>query len=280
MTSVNGYLIKRVSTWANSGLQKRLKRVSKSSTELTYSARAERGSAVVEFALVLPLLVTILFGAIDFGFVSSDSTKLRQVVREAGRRASVWRFGRSICDDSTPGNTQWKLTGNHALGGAPYSKLMAEAEEEMGSRLSEARKLQCQLKLLGREAGLDVRSKILVAAFPMDHTGITAVVPLPAGFVFNKENADPLPPVVSGVTPVDLQDVSFAVVICAQYKTSSRTGLFGPLLNHKILRSSVSMRIARLNATPKPFYPGAIEEDPFTVEGRPGSWDDCKATPA
>jgi hypothetical protein len=234
----------------------------------------------VEFALVLPLLVTILFGAIDFGFVSSDSTKLRQVVREAGRRASVWRFGRSICDDSTPGNTQWKLTGNHALGGALYPKATAEGEELVGSRLGEARKLQCQLKLLGREAGLDVRSKILVAAFPMEHTGITAVTPLPAGFVFDKEKADPLQKVTSSGVPVDLQDVSFAVVICAQYKTSSRTGLFGPMLNHKILRSSVSMRIARLNATPKPYYPGAIEEEPFTVEGSPGSWDGCKATPA
>jgi TadE-like protein len=241
--------------------------------------RRERGAAVVEFALVLPLLVTMLFGAIDFGFVSNDSTKLRQVVRETGRRASVWRFGRSLCDDSTSADTRWKLTGNRALGGiaGSYTQAMAAAvddpavvplPENRGSRLGEARKLQCQLKLLGHEAGLDVRSKILVAAFPAVHTGIVATT-TPTGFVFDKQNADPL---------VAAPDVSYSVVICAQYRTSSRTGLFGPLLNQKVLRSVVSMRVTRLNAPPK-FYPGAIEEDPFTIDGKPGNWDGCTATP-
>ena len=85
--------------------------------------KRELGAAAVEFALVLPLLVTILFGGIDFGFVSNDTTKLRQVVRESGRRSAVWRFGRSLCEDSPAGQqNKGQLVGNHALGGAAISK--------------------------------------------------------------------------------------------------------------------------------------------------------------
>jgi TadE-like protein len=246
---------------------------------MTNSQKRERGVAVVEFALVLPLLVTVLFGAIDFGFVSSDTTKLRQAVRETGRRASVWRFGRSICDDNIAGEyKRGKLVGNHGLGS---SVPLVKPDNSTGdSRLTEARKVQCQLRLLALEAGLDVRTKVLVAESLAVHTGLEAPA-APHSGALDKENADPNPPPdpATGMVP-DLRDMSFTVVICAQYRTKSRTGFFGPLLNHKILRSTVAMRIARLNVTPTPFYPGAVEEEPFTVNGQPGNWDGCAASGA
>jgi TadE-like protein len=278
----------------------------------------ERGAAVVEFALVLPLLVTILFGAIDFGFVSNDTTKLRQVVRETGRRASVWRFGRSVCDNATGANERGRLVGNHVVGsGVPIDKPAVAEVTDFPSRILEARLLQCQLRLLGVEAGLDVRTKILVASFPSESTGIETVTAVAKPYHFDQINADPNPPMLEA-SPAVLangtcypdalvdtphsgaigrvfddknfncikeageteSDVSFTVVICAQSRTNSRTGFFGPLLNDKILRSTVAMRVARLNAPPTPFYPGAVEEEPLTINGNPGNWDDCKATAA
>jgi hypothetical protein len=267
--------------------------------EMKIGKGMEHGTAVVEFAMVLPLLVTILFGAIDFGFVSNDTTKLRQAVRETGRRASVWKFGRSVCDDSPAGEAvRGKLVQNHVVGSAtPVPKPPTDSDAYIPSRILEARLLQCQLRLLAFEAGLDVRTKIVVASFKAPSTGefdavaASAAVlangtcyPTPVvgsrhsgaiGRVFEDKNFNCIQDVGE-----EESDVSFTVVICAQYRTKSRTGFFGPILNDKILRSTVAMRVARLNAPPTPFYPGAVEEEPLTVDGKPGNWDGCKATAA
>jgi hypothetical protein len=235
----------------------------------------------------------------------------QQAVRETGRRAAVWKFGRSVCDDSPAGEAvRGKLVQNHVVGTAtPVPKPPTDSDAYIPSRTLEARLLQCQLRLLAFEAGLDVRTKIVVASFQAPSTGeFDAVAPKP--FQFDQVNVDPSPTVLANGTcypsPVvgtphsgaigrvfedknfncikdvgeEESDVSFTVVICAQYRTKSRTGFFGPILNDKILRSTVAMRVARLNAPPTPFYPGAVEEEPLTVDGKPGNWDGCKATAA
>ena len=48
-----------------------------------------RGAALVEFALVAPLLLLLLFGVIEFGFVFNDYQSVRQGVRDATRVAVV-----------------------------------------------------------------------------------------------------------------------------------------------------------------------------------------------
>ncbi|OWY61653.1 hypothetical protein B7486_62650 [cyanobacterium TDX16] len=60
---------------------------------------AERGAALVEMALVLPVLLVVLTGIIDFGLVLSDQISLRQGVREGARQAVVADFG-SACSAS------------------------------------------------------------------------------------------------------------------------------------------------------------------------------------
>jgi hypothetical protein len=47
----------------------------------------------VEFALVVPLVVTLLFGVIDFGVVWSNQIAVRQGVREGARTGVVANFG-------------------------------------------------------------------------------------------------------------------------------------------------------------------------------------------
>jgi Flp pilus assembly protein TadG len=51
--------------------------------------RGERGAAVVEFALVLPILVLIVFGIINFGIVLAQKAALSNGVRIGARYGSV-----------------------------------------------------------------------------------------------------------------------------------------------------------------------------------------------
>lgn len=51
--------------------------------------RDERGTTVVESAIVLPVLVVLLFGIIEFGFAYNDYLALRSAAREGARLAAV-----------------------------------------------------------------------------------------------------------------------------------------------------------------------------------------------
>lgn len=50
------------------------------------------GTASVEFALVLPLLLGLLFGIIEFGLLFKDQLSLQQAAREGARTAGVGKL--------------------------------------------------------------------------------------------------------------------------------------------------------------------------------------------
>jgi Flp pilus assembly protein TadG len=50
---------------------------------------AERGASLVEFAIVLPLLVMLLFGIIEFGWALAQNLEVKHIAREVGRLATV-----------------------------------------------------------------------------------------------------------------------------------------------------------------------------------------------
>jgi Flp pilus assembly protein TadG len=52
-------------------------------------ARTERGTTIVEAAIVIPLLLTVLFGIIEFGFAYNDYLAVRSAAREGARLAAV-----------------------------------------------------------------------------------------------------------------------------------------------------------------------------------------------
>jgi hypothetical protein len=56
---------------------------------------ADRGAAALEFALVVPILITLVFGMIDYGLYFSDSLGARDGTRLAARQASVANFSGS-----------------------------------------------------------------------------------------------------------------------------------------------------------------------------------------
>ena len=51
--------------------------------------RSERGAAAVEFALVLPILLTIVFGIVQYGWYFYSVQAGSDVARDAARRAAV-----------------------------------------------------------------------------------------------------------------------------------------------------------------------------------------------
>jgi len=55
------------------------------------SLRCRRGASFVEFALVLPLLLALLFGIIECGFLFKDQMAVQQAAREGARAAAVAR---------------------------------------------------------------------------------------------------------------------------------------------------------------------------------------------
>jgi hypothetical protein len=55
--------------------------------------RNERGSTLVEFALILPLILFLVFGIIEFGTVYSSQISVRQGVREGARQGAVANWG-------------------------------------------------------------------------------------------------------------------------------------------------------------------------------------------
>lgn len=50
---------------------------------------SERGAAAVEFALILPILLTLVFGIIEFGWAFGQQVSLGNAAREAARTMAI-----------------------------------------------------------------------------------------------------------------------------------------------------------------------------------------------
>ncbi len=105
----------------------------------------ERGAALVEFTMILPLLITLLFGAIDSGFALNDAGKLRQLVRQSTQLAATHTYG-------TKDTCALSLT-------KPNSPSAAQTESY---------RLFCRSRFYGADAGLSVRTAVRVVRFDED----------------------------------------------------------------------------------------------------------------
>ena len=76
----------------------------------------ERGQTMTEFAIVLPLLVVLLFGIIQFGIVFNNYVTLTDAARAAARKGAVSR-------ESTDPSGDCRSQGLAAAGDLDQSKL-------------------------------------------------------------------------------------------------------------------------------------------------------------
>ena len=87
-------------------------RIMRHGTEL----KDERGQAMTEFALILPILCVLLFGIIQFGIVWNNYVTITDAARAGARKAAVSRHGdprAAGCDTvvASSGNLDWSQPG-------------------------------------------------------------------------------------------------------------------------------------------------------------------------
>lgn len=70
------------------------------------SSDRDSGAAALEFAIIVPVLLTLIFGMIEFGFVFQAQLALTSAAREGARMASVNKF-----DAGTVRSRAYPLTG-------------------------------------------------------------------------------------------------------------------------------------------------------------------------
>ena len=72
--------------------------------------RSEKGQSIVEFALVLPILVMLLFGIIDFGRIFHTYLAIDHASREAARTASIGENDATIVSTAVASASSIQLT--------------------------------------------------------------------------------------------------------------------------------------------------------------------------
>ncbi|MCL6454809.1 MAG: pilus assembly protein [Alicyclobacillus sp.] len=91
-------------------------------------ARSEAGQALVEFALVLPVLLVLLLGIADFGRILLAQYAVAHAARDAAREASV--------SDSTSNVGVWIAKDTASLGQAVHWTVNPAAELESGQSVT------------------------------------------------------------------------------------------------------------------------------------------------
>ena len=94
--------------------------------------RDQDGAAAVEFALLLPLLVLLLFGMIEFGLAFNTRIQATNAAREAARRAVV---GIDNWSDLGGGVPFWQVVRQDA-GLSSISNCVLDTDDELGGTLT------------------------------------------------------------------------------------------------------------------------------------------------
>lgn len=61
---------------------------------IMHREQRERGASLIEFAIILPLLLVVLFGIVEFGFILYDKVMITNAAREGARYGILARSPR------------------------------------------------------------------------------------------------------------------------------------------------------------------------------------------
>ncbi len=132
----------------------------------------DRGAAAVEFALVVPILLMLLFGMIDYGLYFSNQLGVQQGARDAARQAAV---GSSLGTTSSCGMV-WSTTPN-TEGKKLGCLVLSRTEPAVG---------KTYVKIKVPAAGW-AKGRILTICEMVKTDGLTGFVPMPGkGVVSSK----------------------------------------------------------------------------------------------
>jgi Flp pilus assembly protein TadG len=90
-------------------------------------ARTERGTALVEAALVLPILMMIVLGIIDYGMWDYQTSQTSSAARDGARNASVDVVGTDVCASPCTSPNATPSAANQRVRTAIASKLGSQS---------------------------------------------------------------------------------------------------------------------------------------------------------
>jgi hypothetical protein len=159
---------------------------------------------LVEAAFVIPILLVLILGVIDFAWLFNQYISVRQGVREAARQAAVdtipqpssgtWTGSPNNCVLDTAAGSNFPPSGNAAY--------------------QDVQDLMCYAKA---RVGLGNNVRISIYYNNSDSNGV--------------------------YTPNTIPTDPDAVIICAQYQVQSLTGAFGPILGNYTINAQTEIRI-------------------------------------
>ncbi|HEV3478267.1 MAG TPA: TadE family protein [Gaiellaceae bacterium] len=106
--------------------------------------RSERGQSLTEFALVLPLLVVLLFGIIQFGITFNNYISLTDAVRAGARKGAVARH----LDDPV-GSTVAQVQASASDLDAAQLQISVESTWEHGEAVTVTASYPYEIRLFG-----------------------------------------------------------------------------------------------------------------------------------
>jgi Flp pilus assembly protein TadG len=112
--------------------------------------RSERGAAAVEFAIVLPILVVVLFAITSFGIALSRTHAYYSAAREASRYAAVHCRPEAItCDNGLIASRVTATANGNPVGpGSPAASLNCTANAGQLVTVSWSQAIPVQIPLL------------------------------------------------------------------------------------------------------------------------------------
>jgi Flp pilus assembly protein TadG len=146
--------------------------------------RDQRGAAAVEFALVLPVLLVIVFGIIDYGLVFNNALNARQGVREAARQGVVGNFSMTGCTTGTS-----------------MAQLVCKTNKQVAPVAGTA-------YTMVKVPGTWTRGATLIVCTQVKNTGTTGFVPLPANGIVRSKTQMSIETEAPTTAPVTTSDTA------------------------------------------------------------------------